>query len=187
MVKKFFHYITLIFYPILYVYLRFLKVHFQELSGDYVKSRIKNKGHDLRIHGLIDVHDFDKLKIGDFCRIGRGAFFFCKGGLKIGNNVQFSRNVTIYTANHNFKTNIYPYNDDYLEKQVTIEDNVWIGMNVSILPGVRICKNSIIGMGSIITKDVPDNAIVVGNNRIIGYRKNNNDNYKQFGRLFPDS
>lgn len=49
------------------------------------------------------------------------------------------------------------------DKPITIEENVWLGANVTILPGVTIGKNSVIGAGSIVTKDIPENVIAVGN------------------------
>lgn len=190
MIFKLIKYLCMLLYPFIYFYDRFIFVHIEELHGRYVVSRIKNRGIDLRIHGKIIVHEFDKLSIGNYTRIGRNCFFFCKGGLEIGNNVQFSRNITIYTANHNFKSNeVLPYDNSYLTGSVVIGNNVWVGMNVSILPNVKIGNNAIIGMGAIITKDVPENAIVVGNNRIIGYRsKYQIENCsKLFGKEYADS
>ena len=51
----------------------------------------------------------------------------------------------------------------YRTRPVFIEDNVWIGESVSVLPGVRIGKNSIIGANSVVTKNIPENSIAVGN------------------------
>jgi maltose O-acetyltransferase len=61
---------------------------------------------------------------------------------------------------------------------------VWIGRNVNILPGVTIGKNAIVGMAAVVTKDVPEGAIVVGYNRIVGYRDEVDCNIKQYGRDF---
>lgn len=189
MIFRLFKYLSMLLYPFIYFYDRFISVHIEELHGKFVASRIKNKGIDLRIHGKIIVHDFDKLSIGNYTRIGRNCFFFCKGGLKIGDNVQFSRNITVYTANHNFKSDVLPYDNSYLTGRVVIGNNVWIGMNASILPNIKIGDNAIIGLGAIITKDVPENAIVVGNNRIIGYRSIDQINKctKLFGKEYADS
>ncbi len=179
-----------LFFPFIWVYNRFFTNAVDDAVGYYWKMQIKHKGKDLRIHGKIKILDAGKLVIGNYCRIGKGAFLFCKGGLTIGNNVQFSRNITVYTANHNFKSDVLPYNSEYLLDPVIINDNVWIGMNVSILPGVVIGKNSILGMNAVITKDVPENAIVVGNNRIIGYRSEAQINESKgnfFGKLYPNA
>lgn len=182
--------IVFLFFPFVWIYNRFFTNAVDAVVGCYWKTQIKHKGNDLRIHGKIKILQPNKLIIGDSCRIGKGTFLFCYGGLSVGNNVQFSRNITVYTANHNFKSDVLPYNNQYLIGPVTIGDNVWVGMNVSILPGVTIGKNAILGMNAIITKDVPDNAIVVGNNRIIGYRTEEqlkNAEGRYFGVLYPNS
>ena len=177
-------------YPFVWIYNRYLASIVDEMVGSYWGSRISNRGKDLRIHGQVKILNPERLKIGNFCRIGKGAFFFCYGGLTIGNNVQFSRNITIYTANHDYKGSVLPYTNEYIVGPVVIGDNTWIGMNVSILPNVNIGKNAIVGMNAVITKDVPDNAIVVGNNRIVGYRSTNQlikSEGKYFGELYPDA
>lgn len=80
----------------------------------------------------------------------------------IGDNCFMAPNVAIYTAGHQ----IYPdVRSDMWEygKQVTIGDNVWIGGNTVICPGVNIESNVIIGAGSVVTKDIPDWAVAAGN------------------------
>ena len=80
----------------------------------------------------------------------------------IGDNCQMAPNVAIYTAGHpvypTTRNSAYEYG-----KAVTIGDNVWIGGNTVILPGVHIGNNTVIGAGSVVTKDIPDWCIAVGN------------------------
>ena len=153
------------------------------MTGNYCKHQIKNRGKELHIYGMGNFLDADKIKVGNYCHIGENAYFFAAGGLTIGDNVIISRNVTIYTGNHNFKsTECLPFDDAYIYEPVTICDNVWIGMNVCILPGVTIGNNAIIGMAAVISKDIPENAIVVGNNRIIGYRESVSEKAKLYNR-----
>lgn len=84
------------------------------------------------------------------------------GKVKIGENVQFAPNVSIYTAGHpvhpDSRNSGYEYGIP-----VTIGDNVWIGGNTVINPGITIGNNVVIGSGSVVTKDIPDNAIAAGN------------------------
>ena len=84
------------------------------------------------------------------------------GKVKIGEHVQCGPNVSIYTAGHplhpDSRNSGYEYGID-----ITIGDNVWIGGNSCIMPGVTIGKNVVIGAGSVVTKDIPDNMIAVGN------------------------
>lgn len=83
------------------------------------------------------------------------------GKITIGNNVMFAPNVSLYTAGHplhpDSRNSGYEYGIG-----ITIGDNVWIGGNVAICPGVHIGNNVVIGAGSVVTKDIPDNALAVG-------------------------
>lgn len=80
----------------------------------------------------------------------------------IGDNCQLAPNVAIYTAGHPLhpaaRNSAYEYGIE-----VTIGDNVWIGGNTVILPGVHIGSNVVIGGGSVVTKDIPDWCVATGN------------------------
>lgn len=80
----------------------------------------------------------------------------------IGDNCQMAPNVAIYTAGHpvhpDTRNTAYEYGIE-----VTIGDNVWIGGNTVICPGVHIGSNTVIGAGSVVTKDIPDWCIAAGN------------------------
>lgn len=107
----------------------------------------------------------DKVKIGKNVVILNGFQCMSAGGLTIEDDTMISLNCTIATNNHDFyERNIITC------KPVHIKRNVWIGVNVAILPGVTIGENAIVGAGAIVTKDVPDNAVVVGNPaRVVKY------------------
>ena len=82
--------------------------------------------------------------------------------VKIGDNCQMAPNVAIYTAGHP----VYPVsrNSAYeYGKEVVVGDNVWIGGNTVICPGVHIGDNVVIGAGSVVTKDIPDWSVAAGN------------------------
>lgn len=82
--------------------------------------------------------------------------------VKIGDNCQMAPNVAIYTAGHpvhpDTRNTLYEYGIE-----VTIGNNVWIGGNTVICPGVHIGDNVVIGAGSVVTKDIPDWSIAAGN------------------------
>lgn len=84
------------------------------------------------------------------------------GKVTIGKNVMFAPNVSIYTAghpiHHESRNSGYEYGID-----VTIGDNVWLGGNVTVLPGVNIGNNVVVGAGSVVRDDIPDNYLAVGN------------------------
>ncbi len=80
----------------------------------------------------------------------------------IGKNVQIAPNVSIYTAGHPIHPDTRNTGYEY-GIPITIGDNVWIGGNAVILPGVTIGNNVVIGAGSVVSKDIPDNKIAMGN------------------------
>ena len=99
-------------------------------------------------------------KIGKQVFINSCCHFQDNGGIEIGDRTMIGPNVTIVTINHdiNPKTRI-----NAMPKPIKIGKNVWIGADCTILPGITIGDNSIIGAGSVVTKDVPYNVVVAGN------------------------
>ena len=85
------------------------------------------------------------------------------GHIYIGDWVKFGPNVTIVTAGHPVLPELRKDPALQFNKDVHIEDGVWIGAGVVVLPGVTIGKNSVIGAGSVVTKDIPENVVAVGN------------------------
>ena len=84
------------------------------------------------------------------------------GKVRIGKNAQIAPNVSIYTAGHPIHPDARNTGDEY-GIEITIGDNVWLGGNVCIMPGVTIGDNVVVGAGSVVTKDIPDNVIAAGN------------------------
>lgn len=105
---------------------------------------------------------------GSHIKVGRNFFanYNCTiidvAEVTIGENCQMAPNVAIYTAGHpiypSTRNSAYEYG-----KAVTIGDNVWLGGNTVVCPGVHIGSNTVIGVGSVVTKDIPDWCIAAGN------------------------
>ncbi|MCI9183372.1 MAG: sugar O-acetyltransferase [Lachnospiraceae bacterium] len=139
---------------------------------------------------FMDRSDFDgiKMAVKDLLGASDGAFinppFYCDYGtnievgknffanynctildvakVRVGDNCQMAPNVAVYTAGHPIhpaaRNSGYEYG-----KEVVIGDNVWIGGNTVICPGVHIGDNVVVGAGSVVTKDIPDWSIAAGN------------------------
>ena len=134
-----------------------------------------------RLRGLCAAHLFDAC--GRFVNVERGAYFgrgrgLCLGNnsgigirayiqapVSIGNDVMMGPDVLIYTTNHRFSDRRRAMVQQGLAtpRPVVIEDDVWIGARVVLLPGVTIHRGAIVGAGSIVRSDVPEYAIVAGN------------------------
>lgn len=82
--------------------------------------------------------------------------------VRIGNYVMFAPGVQVYTATHPLEANARKSGREYA-KPVTIGNDVWIGGNAIICPGVTIGNGAVVGAGAVVTRDVPENALVAGN------------------------
>ena len=104
-----------------------------------------------------------RTKIGDNSGIGINCDL--QGYIEIGADVMMGPEVAIYTFNHLTKCTEKPmmYQGFTTHSPVVIADDVWIGRRVIILPGVNVGKGSIIGAGSVVTKDVPEYTVFAGN------------------------
>lgn len=98
-----------------------------------------------------------KIEIGNNCGLS-GTVIASALHIKLGNNVRCGANTLITDSDW--------HTDDYRtgkNKEVIIDDNVWLGYGVKVLKGVHIGENSLIGAGSIVTKDIPANVVAAGN------------------------
>jgi acetyltransferase-like isoleucine patch superfamily enzyme len=122
-------------------------------------------GHDVKLEAptraiLLNVYPRGELIIGDEVCINDGARFECTSSIRIGDRARIGFGVVIIDNNlHD------AYNRRALPagKPVIIEDEVWVGGNAMILPGVTIGKGSIVAAGAILVRDVPAFSVVAGN------------------------
>ena len=100
--------------------------------------------------------------IGERTIIGIGNTII--GPVTVGNDVMLAQNIVVSGMNHGYEDiNLPPSRQKDICKQIVIEDEVWIGANSVITAGVSIGKHSIIGAGSVVTKNIPPFCIAVGN------------------------
>lgn len=114
----------------------------------------------------------EKLHIDDGTVINGQCYINAFGGVKIGKFCHIGKGLTIFSHNHNYNSEIsIPYDSEDQLAPVEIKDFVWCGANVTIVPGVSIGEGVVIGSGTVVTKDVPDYAIIGGNpHKIIRFR-----------------
>ena len=102
------------------------------------------------------------VNIGHHTIVGLGNVII--GPVTIGNEVMLAQNIVISGLNHGYEdVTISPRQQKEVCKQIIIADHVWIGSNVVITAGVTLGKHCIIGAGSVVTKDIPEFAVAVGN------------------------
>jgi acetyltransferase-like isoleucine patch superfamily enzyme len=143
----------------------------------------KGKGTVIRKLTRIDVFPWNKFSTGSCCtiedfvtinngvgnvtignnsRIGMGNTII--GPVCIGNDVIFAQNIVISGLNHGYQDIHIPIKDQPVTtSEVVIEDEVWIGANVTVVAGTTIGKHSVIAAGSVVTKNIPSYSVAVGN------------------------
>lgn len=133
---------------------------------DFLKMFFANCGKNVQLDSTCVVLGPAGFSIGDNTYISAYTTIYARFGVSIGKNCTISSNCGISSYNHvqnSLNRIVDEPNDHKFSKPVKIGDNVWIGMNACILPGVEIGDNAIIGSGSVVTKNVPANEIWVGN------------------------
>ena len=134
---------------------------YKKFRADLARVYVRHVGTNVNIEPQVVFNH--ALSIGDNSGIGKYSEIY--GDVRIGNDVMMGTNCIIYTRNHAFnRTDIPMWKQGFSEvKPVVIEDDVWIGGRVTILPGVHIGKGAVIGAASVVVCDIPEYAIAVGN------------------------
>lgn len=127
-----------------------------------LKKLFKKFGENVNIEPKVFFFNMSESEIGDNSGIGMNSFI---GTVKIGRDVMIGEGLVAITRNHEFRRTDVPMRIQGFQKDqpVIIEDDVWIGTRVTILPGIKVARGSIIGAGSVVTKEVLPYTIVAGN------------------------
>ena len=140
-----------------------IRLYFYELKLGYKINFIEQGDGGLTISG-----DLSKFSISNTSHLKSNTFIESSGGVSIGEYFHCGRSLTIFSTNHNYKNpKSIPYDSLVINKPVQIKDFVWIGANVTIVPGVTIGEGVVVGSGSVVTKDIPDFAVIGGNPAVI--------------------
>jgi acetyltransferase-like isoleucine patch superfamily enzyme len=129
-----------------------------------------------KIKGVEIVHpmfcsNYKNLVLNTPSYIGDSAWLQLRGKLTIGSGTIIGPRLKVHTANHRYEGKMIPYDDIYEVKDVEIGENVWIGADVTIMPGVKIGEGVVVAACACVTKDVPDYAVVGGcPAKVIKYR-----------------
>lgn len=135
--------------------------HTMPMTEEYdrlVKEVFPNQGENNRIQTPITVVRSHEVKIGNRVIIMPGCLMMSAGGITIDDDAQIAANVQLISNNHDLENRMI-----ITCKPVHICRRAWIGAGSTILPGVTVGENSVVGAGSVVTKDVPPDTIVAGN------------------------
>lgn len=147
-------------------------------TGNWMRSRVmrrffKRLGKHSVLQAGLKVTNPERISIGDHCNLAQGVFITGGGGVQIGDWVGFGPDVKVWSVNHRFEDPDQPWLLQGWEmKSVTIEDDVWLGANVFVMPGVTIGRGAVVSAGAVVNKSVPPYSLVAGNPaRVVGWRK----------------
>lgn len=154
--------------------------------ADLLKKILGKTGNTINIEDGFKCDYGYNIEIGENFFANYNCIILDVAKVKIGDNVMLAPNVAIYTAGHpvhaQSRNSGYEYGID-----IKIGDNVWIGGNTCIMPGVTIGNNVVIGGGSVVTKDIPDNMIALGNPcKVIREVTEDDRKYYFKNRIFDD-
>ena len=126
-----------------------------------------------------NVNIYKRAKFSSRVSLGNGSDIgfnsYIQGKCYIGNDVMMARECHIWTLNHNTERTDIPMRIQGTKEEapVYIGDDVWIGSRVTILPGVRIGAHAVIGAGAVVSKDIPEYGVAVGNPaKVVRFRNN---------------
>ena len=117
---------------------------------------------NVTIHFRTEIRCPRKLTLGKGTIIGDNAILDARCGLTMGENVNLSSNVSIYTLQHDHRDPYFRCNETQKKMSVEIDDRVWLGSNVIVLPGVHIGEGAVCCAGCVVTKDIPPYTVVAG-------------------------
>lgn len=126
------------------------------------KKLIPNQGNDCYVRVPFYCDYGCNIKLGKGVYINRNCTFLDESFITIGNNVMIGPNVGLYTASHPI-TAEERNAKYYISKSITIEDDVWVGGGTTILGGVTIGARTVIGAGSVVTRNIPSDVVAIGN------------------------
>jgi acetyltransferase-like isoleucine patch superfamily enzyme len=148
------------------------KLYFRSAMFKLCKKKFKHFGENSELRPHVFIGGCSNISIGKNVVIRPSSMLLTNssdqfegmGSITIEDNVLFGPDVKMFTGKHSFSDPVVPIIDQGLEapRNILIKEGSWIGAGVIILPGVTVGSNSVVGSGSVVNKDVPDNVLVVG-------------------------
>lgn len=158
--------LKIIFYKI--IYRKRLKIKLDIICHQSLIIRCLNNGSiylgrrvQIRDNVILNSSSQGRLVIKDNVFINDGCKLNCRKLLLIGKGTIIGQNVLFYDHDHDYKTGIQEKNQSFITSEIIIGENVWIGSGAIILKGVHIGDNSVVAAGTIVTRDIKENTLVI--------------------------
>jgi acetyltransferase-like isoleucine patch superfamily enzyme len=140
--------------------LSILEKEIQAIKLKRLKSGLQRCGDNLWVQFPITISQSEKVEIGSNVSFAAYVHIWGGGNVKIGDRVMIGTHTSISSLTHDYtQPRMF---GTLIERPVVIEDDVWIGSNAVILPGVTVGRGAVVGAGAVVAKNVPERAIVGG-------------------------
>lgn len=164
--KKSYHFLDYFIHGVFFFFYGLIK-YFPSPIGDFFRYLISKPFFSslgrVRICEGVTIWFPSKIRIGNNVTLNEWVYVSGYGGIEIGDNVRIGHRTSILSSNHSYEDIEIPIcMQKITAKPVQIENDVWIGCNVTILAGVKIGQGSVIGAGSVVTKNIPPYSIAAG-------------------------
>lgn len=138
----------------------------------YLPRSFEYCGKRIILHRNFRVNNPSLFSVGDHFLANENCYINAGGRVVIGDDVMLGPDVKIWSVNHSFDNQSRAFNrQGYSYSQVKIGNNVWIGANVFIAPGVDICDNVVVGAGAVVTKSIHSSYSMVAGNPAVVVKK----------------
>ena len=142
-----------------------------------LKCRLGSVGKNTRLDEDVVIHHPENTCIGKDCFIGKGVWINAKHGVSIGDGCGIAPGCKIITWEHGIDNRVLSVRETTFERKlpVKLEEGVWLGLNVIILPGVSLGRGVVVAAGAVVNRDFQDFSIIAGQPaKVIGNRKSIN-------------
>ena len=152
----------------------------RDRAHDILRALLSPESEVPGLHTPLNLEYGRNVTVGKGVFINFGATILAQAPVTLGDRVMIGPNCSLITVGH-------PVNDHEMRaegweiaKPITVGDNTWFGANVTVLPGVTVGKNCVVGAGTLLTRDVPDNSLVLGSpGRVVRKLEDNEDRWER--------
>ncbi len=124
-----------------------------------LKAQLGTCGIDITVRTGVQILVPEQVHLGSHVAVGYYSILQGLGGIRLDDFVLLGDHVVLATSSH--PTTEFHFHNSY-QKPIHLKENVWLGANVMVLPGVTIGENAAIGAGAVVTTDIPPNSVAVG-------------------------
>lgn len=151
-----------------------------ERAKEILRELLSSESEVPGLHAPLNLEYGCNVKVGKGVFINFGATILAQAPVILGDRVMIGPNCSLITVGHPVDDHEMRADGWEIAKPITIGDNTWFGANVTVMPGVTVGKNCVVGANTLLTRDVPDNSLVLGSpGRVVRKLEGNEDMWER--------